>query len=199
MNANQFFKAVEQLQGWRECAFLLALAERAFPNYALFSDAIGMKSGAKMRHLLDLAWDTLQEQTTEAALPQMLAKLESLSPDVDEYDMYGVYPAFDFCRLLEQALLNRLNPDRHRASEASQWAMGTVMNFIEVTEGEELEDDELVKLLDQHELMKIDKAFQRDMLLSMKRQRTPTEQFVANMKARAGNEGISNLGISLND
>ena len=28
MNANQFLKAVSQLQGWRECAFLLALANR---------------------------------------------------------------------------------------------------------------------------------------------------------------------------
>ncbi|WP_339806343.1 DUF416 family protein, partial [uncultured Marinobacter sp.] len=43
MNANQFLKALEQLQGWRECAFLLALAERGFPNYALFSEAIGGK------------------------------------------------------------------------------------------------------------------------------------------------------------
>lgn len=199
MNANQFFKAVEQLQGWRECAFLLALAERGFPNYALFSDAIGMKGGGKMRQVLDRGWDMLQEPPAEAAIPEMLAKLESLSPDVEKYDMYGVYPAFDFCRLLEQALLNRLNPDRHRASEASQWATETVMNFIEVSEGEELDDDELVKLLDRHELMKIDKAFQRDILLSMKRQRTPTEKFIAELKAQAANDGVSNLGISLND
>ncbi len=48
MNANQFLKAVSQLQGWRECAFLLSLAERSFPNYALFADAVGLKTGAKM-------------------------------------------------------------------------------------------------------------------------------------------------------
>lgn len=199
MNANQFLKAVEQLQGWRETAFLLALAERAFPNYALFSDAIGMKGGAKMRHLLDQAWDLLQSSNPEVAVPPLLARLEALSPDVERYDAYGVYPAFDFCQLLEQALLSRLNPDRHRATEASQLATATVMNFIEVSEGEGLDEDALVRLLDQHELMKIDKAFQRDLVLSLKRQRTPTEEFIESLRERAANDGVSNLGISLND
>ena len=135
MNANQFLKAVSQLQGWRECAFLLALAERSFPNYALFADAVGLKTGGKMRQLLDLAWDMLQKDVADAAIPQLLSKLETLCPNVDEYDAYGVYPAFDFCQLLEQALLNRLNPNKHRATEASQLATRTVMDFVEMSEG----------------------------------------------------------------
>ena len=79
MNANQFLKAVEQLQGWRQTAFLLALAERAFPNYALFSDAIGAKAGGKMRQLLDTGWNLFEDKATENHIPQLLAKLESLS------------------------------------------------------------------------------------------------------------------------
>ncbi len=199
MNANQFLKAVSQLQGWRECAFLLALAERSFPNYALFADALGVKTGAKMRQLLDLSWGMLQKDASEAAIPQLLAKLESLSPDVNAYDAYGVYPAFDFCQLLEQALLNRLNPGKHRASEASHMATATLINFIELSEGEGLDEDELVRLLDQHPLMKEDRIFQRDVVLALKRQRTPTEQFVESLRASAANDGVSNLGISLAD
>lgn len=197
MNANQFLKAVSQLQGWRECAFLLALAERSFPNYALFADAVGLKTGAKMRQMLDLGWDMLQKDVAESTIPQLLAKLEALSPDVNAYDAYGVYPAFDFCELLEQAMLNRLNPTKHRATDASQMATATVMNFIELSEGEDLDEDGLVRLLDQHPLMKEDKAFQRDILLALKRQRTPTEQFVEKLQADAANDGFSNLGISL--
>ena len=199
MNANQFLKAVSQLQGWRECAFLLALAERSFPNYALFADAVELKTGAKMRQVLDLGWDMLQKEVSEAAIPQLLAKLESLSPDVNAYDAYGVYPAFDFCQLLEQALLNRLNPGKHRATEASQIATATVMNFIELSEGEDLDEDELVRLLEQHPLMKEEKIFQRDLVLELKRQRTPTSQFVERLRARAANDGVSNLGVSLGD
>lgn len=199
MNANQFLKAVSQLQGWRECAFLLALAERSFPNYALFAEAVGLKTGGKMHQILDLAWGMLQEEDAETAIPQLLVKLEGLSPDVDAYDAYGVYPAFDFCQLLEQALLNRLNPTKHRATEASQLATGTVMSFIELSEGECLEEAELVRLLDSHPLMKEDKAFQRNLVLALKRQRTPIEQFVTELREDAANEGVSNLGISLAD
>ena len=199
MNANQFFKAVSQLQEWRECAFLLALAERSFPNYALFADAVGLKTGGKMHQILELAWGSLQEDVAETAIPQLLVKLEALSPDVEAYDAYGVYPAFDFCQLLEQALLNRLNPSKHRATEASQLATSTVMSFIELSEGEGLEEDELVRLLDSHPLMKEDKAFQRDLVLALKRQRTPVEQFIEELRVNAANEGVSNLGISLGD
>ncbi|WP_372964071.1 YjaG family protein [Marinobacter sp.] len=197
MNANQFLKAVSQLQGWRECAYLLALAERAFPNYALFADAVGMKSGGKMRQLLDLAWGTLQMETSEAAIPQLLSKLEILSPNVEDYDAYGVYPAFDFCQLLEQALLNRLNPSKHRATEASHLATKTVMDFVEMSEGEGMDDDELIRLFEHHPLLKEDKIFQRDTVLALKRQRTPREDFVEALRHDAANDGVSNLGISL--
>lgn len=199
MNANQFFKAVEQLQGWRESAFLLALAERGFPNYALFADALALKTGAKMRQLLDLSWELLQEPSRDAIIPQLLAKLEALCPDVEAYDAYGVYPAHDFCRLLEEALLSRLNPGKHRSAEAAQLATGTVMSFIEVSEGEGLDEDELVRLLDHHPLMKEDKQFQRELVLSLKRQRVPMDDYLDELKAFADNGGVSNIGISLQD
>jgi len=198
MNANQFRKAVAQLRGWREYAFLLALAERSFPNYALFSEAVGLKTAAKMRQLLDLAWEQLlRKRGSQALLPQMLVRLEKLAPDPQDFDAWGVYPALDFCHLLEQALLNRLNPDRHRASEASRLATETVIRFIEFTEGEELDEDQLVHLLDHHPLMKEDKLFQRELVLSLKRQRFPDEHFVATLRANAANDGVSNLGIAL--
>lgn len=197
MNANQFLKAVSQLQGWRECAFLLSLAERSFPNYALFADAVGLKTGGKMRQLLNLAWDMLQKDVADAAIPQLLSKLESLCPSVEEYDAYGVYPAVDFCQLLEQALLNRLNPNKHRATEASQLATRTVMDFVEMSEGEGLDENELVSVFEHHPLLKDDKLFQRDTVLALKKQRSPTETFLAELQAGAANGGVSNLGISL--
>ncbi|MGO1233885.1 MAG: YjaG family protein [Marinobacter sp.] len=197
MNANQFLKSVAQLQGWRECAFLLALAERSFPNYALFAEAVGLKTGGKMRQLLDLGWESLQKETNEAAVPQLLSKLEGLCPSVDDYDAYGVYPAFDFCQLLEQALLNRLNPDKHRATDASQLATRTVMDFVEMSEGEGLDDNELVRLFEHHPLLKDDKLFQRDLVLALKRQRVPREDFIAELREQAANGGVSNLGIAL--
>ena len=199
MNANQFLKAVQQLQGWRECAFLLSLAERAFPNYALFAEAMELKTGAKMRQILDAAWDLLKPDAIETATPQWLRRLEALAPEIEDYDAYGVYPAFDFCQLLEQGLLNRLNPGKHRATEASQLATATVMSFVEMSEAEDLNEDQLVRLLDQHPLMKDDKLFQRNLVLELKRQRVPRQEFIDGLREQAQNAGVSNLGISLAD
>jgi len=95
--------------------------------------------------------------------------------------------------------LNRLNPGKHRATEASQLATATVMSFVEVSEAEELSEDELVRLLDQHPLMKEDKLFQRDLVLELKRQRVPRQDFITTLRQRAENDGVSNLGISLAD
>lgn len=199
MNANQFIKALEQLRTWREYTFILALAERAFPNYALFADAVGIKTGAKMRLLLDEAWGFLQISKPEPQVAQALARLESLSPDTGEYDVYGVYPAFDCCQLVEQALLNRLNQNLERALESSQWATHTVAQFIEMTEGDQLDEDALVRLLDRHELMKADKQFQRELLSALKRQKVPKESFIESIRAMAANDGVSNIGIALDD
>lgn len=197
MNANQFLKAVEQLQGWRESAFLLALAERGFPNYALFSEAVGIKTGGKLRQLMELAWEAFQERNLETAIPGWLVRLEALTPDTEAYDVYGVHPAADVCALLEQALLVRLNPGKHRATEASRRATETVVNFITISEGDDLDESELVRLLDQHPLMKEDKLFQRNLVLALKKQRAPTQAFIRRLAETAANEGVSNIGISL--
>lgn len=150
-----------------------------------------------MQKLLDLAWDMLQKDVADSAIPQLLSKLETLCPNVEDYDAYGVYPAFDFCQLFEMALLNRLNPNKHRATEASQLATRTIMDFVEMSEGEGLDENELVRLYERHPLLKDDKLFQRDTVMALKKQRTPNDAFLAELRAGAANDGVSNLGISL--
>ena len=99
--------------------------------------------------------------------------------------------------MLEQALLNRLNPNKHRATEASQLATRTVMDFVEMSEGEGMDENELVRVFEHHPLLKDDKLFQRDTVMALKKQRTPKEAFLAELRAGAANDGVSNLGISL--
>jgi len=94
-----------------------------------------------------------------------------------EYDAYGVYPAYDFCQLLEQAALNRLNPGKHRRQKLHSLPRPTVMSLLRFRRPKKLSEDELVRLLDQHPLMKEDKLFQRDLVLELKRQRVPRQEF----------------------
>ena len=152
-----------------------------------------------MRMLLDQCWRMLAEKDHNIDAFQLLTQLERISPDPDAYDVYGVYPAFDMCWLAEQALLSRTNPDKHRAPEASARAMATVMDFIQMSEGEGLDDDQLVHLFDHHELIRVERAFQKTLLTDLRRTRTPDEEFVSYLRDMAANDGISNLGIALDD
>lgn len=199
MNRQQFTRALEQLRGWREFAFILALAERAFPNYGLFCEAAGCHWADPVRAILDKAWLMLAVRNHDQDALRLLARLESLTPDPGAFDFYGVGPALDMIQLLEQALLARVNPDRRRAPEASSLSLETVMGFVELSEGEGLDDNGLVALLDHHELMRVEKAYQRALVQMVRRRRTPDEVFVAELRDLAANRGVSNLGIALED
>ena len=199
MNRQQFARALDQLRGWREFAFILALAERAFPNYALFCEAAGCRWADPVRGILDRAWLMLAVRKHDQDSLHLLARLESLEPDPGEFDFYGVGPARDMIQLLEQALLVRVNPDRHRAPDASSLSLGTLMGFVEMSEGEGLDDNALVALFDRHELMRAEKAYQQALVQMLRRRRTPDEGFVEELRDLAANRGVSNLGIALED
>ena len=66
-----------------------------------------------------------------------------------------------------------------------------------MSEGEGLDENELVRVFEHHPLLKDDKLFQRDTVMALKKQRTPKEAFLAELRAGASNDGVSNLGISL--
>lgn len=199
MNPAQFQKALEQLRGWRQYAFLLSLAERAFPNFVLYAESQGLKTPAVMRVILDQAWHMLVERDHDIDPYRLLTRLETLVPDPEMQDSYGAYPAADMGFLLESALLCRVNAEKLRGPEGAARAMNTVMGFLEVSEGEGLDDNELVRLFDHHELMRVERAFQRELVVMLRRQRAPDAEFVRELRELAANGGVSNLGIALDD
>ncbi len=196
MNAKQRRKQLEKLGGWRQFAFLLALAERAFPNFALFAELTGVEHGDRFRAGLDSAWSMLEKKDHNVDPLQLLARLETVQPDPQQYDFFGVRPALDAWQLLEQALLCHVNPDRGRAVEGASLALETVVTFIEVSEGEGLDENELVKLLDRHELIHAETGFQEALLELLRSSKAPAVEVVAQLRAMAENEGVSNLGLA---
>lgn len=195
MNAKQRHKKLEKLRGWRQFAFLLALAERAFPNFALYADLTNPDHGDRLRDGLDRAWRMLETKDHNVDPLHLLARLESTEPDPERHDFFGVRPALDAWQLLEQALLCQVNPDKPRAVEGASLALETVVAFIEVSEGEGLDEDELVRLLDRHELVRAETGFQEALLDLLRGSKAPGPEFVAELRGMAENEGVSNLGL----
>lgn len=197
MNPRQQQKQLDKLGGWRQFAFLLALAERAFPNFAFFSDLTDRTAGDRFRDGLNLGWSMLLRKDHNVDVLQLLTRLERGCPDPEAHDVYGVQPALDAWWLLEQALLCHVNPDKKRAAEGASVAMNTVTTFIEVTEGEGLADEELVKLFDDHDLTRAEKGFQEALLEMLRKARAPDPSVIHEILRMAHNEGVSNLGLEV--
>ncbi|MFD2229092.1 DUF416 family protein [Alkalimarinus sediminis] len=199
MKANQFQRHLAQLKGWRETAFILALAERAYPNFALFSQVVDFPGANAVATCLEQGWGALVEHAEEDRYIELLEQLEENVPNLENYDMYGAATAVSFCEILEQALLSQVNTEKRRASDTAQNAFESVMDFLETTEGEGLSEDELVKLFDQSPLIKREKAFQEELVERLRKESVPDEHVVTGLRVLASDEGVSNIGISLDE
>lgn len=199
MKPKQFEKLLGQLRTWREYAFILCLAERNYPNFALFADLTAPSHTSRVRQLLDQGWIMLTDSDHNLDVFQLLTQLSQCAPDPEAHDVYGVQPALTMVELLEQAFLCRVNPDKVRAPVASKASLDLVMNFIELSEGEGLDDQALVELFDEHELMQAEQGFQEFLLEKLSRAKAPDQGLIDELRGVAHNDGVSNLGIALDD
>ena len=199
MKPKQFEKLLSQLRSWREYAFILCLAERNYPNFALFADLTAPEHAQRVRQLLDQGWVMLGNRDHNLDVFQLLTHLSRCAPDPEIHDFYGLQPALTMVELLEQAFLSRANPDKTRAPVASQASFGVVMTFIELSEGDGLDDQQMVDLFERHELMQAEQGFQEYLLEALNQVKAPDQAMLEQLRSAAENEGVSNLGISLGE
>ena len=199
MKPKQFEKRLGQLRSWREYGFILALAERNYPNFALFAELTEPGHVQRMRQLLDQGWSMLGSRDHDLDVFQLLTHLGHCAPDPDAHEVYGVQPALTMVELLEQAFLCRVNPDKARAAAASAASFEVVMTFLEFSEGEGLDEEALVELFETHELMQAERGFQEYLIETLGDARTTDQYFVRLLQDAAANTGVSNLGLGLRD
>jgi len=204
MNRQKFLKSLPALTGWRENAFILAMAERALPNTLLFFESkaeepvdLSAYSNGLMT-VMDATWQGLIREPNEEGLIDLLDVVVACVPDIEQEDSYGVLPTGDCLWLWEQALIGGINQDKKRALEASQRSLETVTQFLEFSEGEGLSEDQVIKLFDSHALVKREFSFQEELSERLRSAKSPSEVFINDIRAISQDDGVSNIGISLN-
>lgn len=196
---SQHFRRIEQLRGWRQTVFLLALAERAYPNAALFGQLSGQVSHELLRRTLDALWDAMPERESSLNYRKIAEMVEAQVPDPSQFEGYGVYPAADACNLVLDVLFSRLEPDRRLAVASARTSLNTVTSFVEMTDAEGVEEDELGHYLDRHPLVKRELRFQRELVEHLQKARFPSQELMAALRELACDEGVSNIGIALDE
>lgn len=185
------FQQVRELNDWRAGAFALTLVERMYPNYHLFCELTEFYDPSLLRNTLNSLWEWLGTPRTKINYESQRLKLDEGTPDVSQFDNFGVYPALDFAVSLD-SLLNLISgEDAQGAVVVSKVSQGSVEAYIEASEGEQ-ED------IKQHPLMSWEVAFQTELLELLQGDIKLDKVLVKRLKSMATEDGISNIGLEIN-
>ena len=191
MFGDKFYKRLGKLMPWQQTVFALALAERMYPNYALYAQSTGKGNEAAFREALDSLWGYMTEKGSRVDLGAILESFEEHIPNPVKEENYGAYPALDACVSLGCAYNSVICRLGEEAIEASNASIGSVAGFIEMLAERDFSDEELYE----HELMESEMSFQVALMQEVDKPRDP-EQILA-IRQMASQDGVSNLGISL--
>lgn len=184
------FARVRELSDWKAIAFGAALSERMLPNYQLFCETSGFDDEGVNRKCLDLVWEWLRTPRSKINFGVHLERVEAATPDIQEHDSYGVYPAIDAAIALGALVNLVLKQDEQGAVVISKLSQGSVEAFLLLT-GEA--DDDTVKA---HPLMEFEIATQQELLDRLDALARKPEA-INDYKALALEAGISNIGLEL--
>ncbi|MFG1490641.1 YjaG family protein [Oceanospirillum sp. HFRX-1_2] len=193
-----FFQQLKELAPWQQTAFAAALAERMYPNYALFCQVTEQEEqAAALKKGLMLIWEQLANKDSKINFEVQLEKLADLIPNDADYEMYGVYPAIDAAMAAHTAMELAMGTQAEEVTRVSRLMRQTIISFIEATE--ELPEDEKArrKVLNDHELMQFDREFQDEVLQQISAMKHPQKDKLRELRLMAQNDGVSCLGLAV--
>jgi len=198
-----------QLSQWQQIAFSAALLERMLPNYQMFSEASGFGNTKVVRNQLDIIWQWLsQPNTTKINIDAQLLKLETETPNPEEHDSFGVFPALDTCMALSslwqlmQSKPSKKNKivatDLDDINSISRLSLNSVSYYVELLLLEECDVNEnaTIVAINNHPLMQWEKDTQ-DELCTFLQFAAENKKSCDMVKKMSLNEGLSSLGIEI--
>jgi hypothetical protein len=165
-----------------------AVSQRMMANYQLFCQVTAFTDPGQYRNTLNLVWEWLLISDAKINFELQSEKLEQITPDADDFDMFGVYPAIDACVALASAVnaIVEFDSDSYR-KEVLSLARRSVEGFLVMQQVENLSEAALTRhneqLLDEVLLIPDDQLKNKDRIKAL--------------KLVADNEGVSNLGVAV--
>lgn len=192
----KYFDLLKKLSPWRQSLFALVLAQRQFANYALWCDVNEIKGGKKAyQKILDTMWEFHQDKFNTIDLEKVLDEFEPYLLD-DEKDDLSVGDLFslDATLSISASILAIIMHEGEEAEMASRASLSGVVRKIEQENSQEYSDEELREM----EAVDNEVNFQVELLeLLQDAKREPS--LVKKCFELGVNQGISNIGVSLED
>ncbi|HHF5736583.1 TPA: YjaG family protein [Haemophilus influenzae] len=190
---NPIHKRLENLESWQHLTFMAALCERMAPNFKLFCQMNELSVEAKTyQNILNLVWEYLTIKDVKINFENQLEKLESIIPDVNDYDSFGVVPALDACQALAEILHAIIAGETlEKAVEISLISLGTVRALLETETGRDWSESKLKE----NEDIQTELDVQWQVYRLLKECEKRDIELILALKNEIRTEGISNIGI----
>lgn len=144
------FQRIRELSKRQQSILSLLLLERMKPNYQLFVQVTEFPQPYELENLMQSLWDRTLVKGAKVNLSAMENKLEELTPDEHDFDMYGVYPAIYFCTAMLTYIAGEASEDELDPVAVAKISQGCIVHLIEYQAGEEELDNATIR---EHELM----------------------------------------------
>lgn len=188
------FQLIRELGYKQQGIISLMLIERMKPNYFLFAQVTDFPQEYNLDNLINSLWERLLVKGAKVSLVAMEDKIEHLTPDEHDFDMYGVYPAVYFCTAMLSYINGLQSEDDFDPVAVAKISQGCIVHLIEY-QAEEALDNEAIR---EHELMQLEMAFLaeaiefvQDLDIRSLDANTIRKQSIAFALA----DGITNIGI----
>jgi hypothetical protein len=185
------FQQVRDLSKKPAVAFSAALLQRMLPNYQLFCDVSEFGDKELAAKLIDLIWEWLNASKAKINIAVQLEKLEEVTPDIENFDTFGVYPALDFCMALTATLQLMSDEEPGGAVIVAKLSQGGVEAYLLALSATDLSNEEIK----QDPLMQFEIDTQLEVLAMCKDKSIDFKSLRNEMKAQE----MSNIGLSLGD
>ncbi|ABQ99997.1 TPA: YjaG family protein [Haemophilus influenzae] len=190
---NPIHKRLENLESWQHLTFMAALCERMAPNFKLFCQMNELSVETKTyQNILNLVWEYLTIKDVKINFENQLEKLETIIPDVNDYDSFGVVPALDACQALAEILHAIIAGETlEKAVEISLISLGTIRALLETETGRDWSESKLKE----NEDIQTELDVQWQVYRLLKECEKRDIELILALKNEIRTEGISNIGI----
>ncbi len=186
------FGEIRELKFPANMVFACALMQRMLPNYILFSANTGFGDAHVAQSILNLIWERCMSSKNNFNTEVQLEKLEAITPDVDHFDVFAVYPALDFCMALNSCINSYTDNIQNAPVTVAKLSQGSVEAYILVSSDSEL-DNQQIK---QHALMQYEIDTQASLIEFCSTNRMDKDNIKA-LRSDLIAQNTSNLGMQL--
>ena len=193
------FQRIRALSRKQQGLLSLMILERMLPNYTLFVEVTDFPQPHKIDNIMNSLWEKLLVHGTKVNFSALEEKVEQLTPDENQFDMYGVYPAIFFCTGLLTYIAGEIVEEDSDAVAISKISQGNIVHLLEYQadlEGVEIDNDTIRN----NELMQIEMQLLTeliDWLETLNLKSLSFKDIKQQALAKVQADGVTNIGIGV--